>query len=86
MNPNDKKVTFGMDMHEHITGKEFGLFEYHEDPPEMREEKWRIIARLIDDGRIEGSEINSLFENNPFFYDWYKRTILADMPLSETYH
>ena len=86
MNPNDKKVTFGMDMHEHITGEEFGLFEYHEDPIEVREEKWRIITRLIDDGRIEGSEINALFENNPFFYDWYKRNILADMPLSETYH
>ena len=86
MNPNDKKVTFGMDMHEHITGEEFGLFEYHEDPIEVREEKWRITARLIDDGRIEGSEINALFENNPFFYDWYKRNILADMPLSETYH
>ena len=75
MNPNDKKITFGMDMHEHITGEEFGLFEYHEEPKEVREEKWLIIARLLEEGRIKNEEVASLFENNPFFYDWYKRNI-----------
>ena len=86
MNPNDKKITFGMHMHEHITGEEFGLFEYHEEPKEVREEKWLIIARLLEEGRIKNEEVASLFENNPFFFDWYKRNILSDMPMSETYH
>ena len=69
-----------------ITGSEFGLFEYHEEPKEVREEKWLIIARLLEEGRIKNEEVASLFENNPFFFDWYKRTILADTPVSETYH
>jgi len=69
-----------------ITGSEFGLFEYHEEPKEVREEKWLIIARLLEEGRIKNEEVASLFENNPFFFDWYKRNILSDMPMSETYH
>ena len=69
-----------------ITGSEFGLFEYHEEPKEVREEKWLIIARLLEEGRIKNEEVASLFENNPFFFDWYKRNILSDMHMSETYH
>ena len=55
-----------------ITGSEFGLFEYHEEPKEVREEKWLIIARLLEEGRIVNEEVNALFENNPFFADWYR--------------
>ena len=69
-----------------ITGTEFGLFEYHEEPKEVREEKWLIIARLLEEGRIVNEEVNALFENNPFFSDWYRRVILSDVPISETYH
>ena len=53
-----------------IKGTEFGLFEYHEEPKEVREEKWLIIARLLEEGRIKNEEVNALFENNPFFADW----------------
>ena len=69
-----------------ITGSEFGLFEYHEEPKEVREEKWLIIARLLEEGRIKNEEVNALFENNPFVADWYRRVILSDVPISETYH
>ena len=31
-------------------------------------------------------DVAMLFENNPFFFGWYKRTILSDTPISETYH
>ena len=50
-----------------ITGSEFGLFEYHEEPKEVREEKWLIIARLLEEGRIIDEEVSANFENNPFF-------------------
>jgi len=69
-----------------IKGTEFGLFEYHEEPKEVREEKWLIIARLLEEGRIIDEEVSALFENNPFFADWYRRVILSDVPISETYH
>ena len=52
----------------------------------MREEKWLIIARLLEEGRIIDEEVSALFENNPFFADWYRRVILSDVPVSETYH
>ena len=58
-----------------IRGDEFGLFDYHNLEKETREQ-----------GRIQPRDITMLFENNPFFFDWYKRTILADTPVSETYH
>ena len=45
-----------------------------------------VIALIIEQGRIQPRDITMLFENNPFFFDWYKRTILADTPVSETYH
>ena len=35
-----------------ITDSEFGLFEYHEEPKEVSEEKWLIITRLLEEGRI----------------------------------
>ena len=69
-----------------IRGDEFGLFDYHNLEKESREEKCMVIALIIVQGRIQPRDITMLFENNPFFFDWYKRTILADTPVSETYH
>ena len=69
-----------------IRGDEFGLFDYHNLEKETREEKWMVIALIIEQGRIQPRDITMLFENNPFFFDWYIRTILADTPVSETYH
>ena len=27
-----------------------------------------------------------ILQNNPWFTEWYKRTVLSDVPVSETYH
>ena len=36
-----------------IRGDEFGLFDYHNLEKESREEKWMVIALIIEQGRIQ---------------------------------
>ena len=69
-----------------IKGDEFGLFDYNDIDPETREHRWMVISYMIDAGRIKAEDASMMFRQNPFFYDWYKRTILADTPIMETYH
>ena len=69
-----------------IKGDEFGLFDYNELHSDVREHRWYVIAYMIDAGRIKSEDASMMFKQNPFFYDWYKRTILADTPVMETYH
>tara|TARA_Y100001973_G_C5193490_1_gene332568 strand:- start:2045 stop:2302 length:258 start_codon:yes stop_codon:yes gene_type:complete len=83
---NDKKITYGMDRYEQILGNEFGLFDFSEETAEVREEKWFIISHLIKENKIAPEHIGDLFEKNPFFFDWYKRVILSDVPIPSTLH
>lgn len=69
-----------------IKGDEFGLFDYNDQEPHVQEHRWMVIAYMIDAGRIKSKDASMIYRNNPFFYDWYKRTILADVPQMETYH
>ena len=69
-----------------VTGDEFGLFDYNDLDPEMREQKWQILSYVIDMGRIKGEDVAKLLENNPWFNEWYCRMILSDKPVAETYH
>ena len=69
-----------------IKGDEFGLFDYNNESSDVQEHRWMVIAYMIDAGRIKSEDAGMMFRNNPFFYDWYKRTILADTPVTETYH
>ena len=69
-----------------VRGDEFGLFDYHDLDPEMREQKGHILSYVVDTGRMKSEEVATLFTNNPWFTEWYKRTILSDIPVSETYH
>ena len=69
-----------------IKGTEFGLFEYHEEPKEINEEKWLIIIRLLEEGRIVNEEVNTNLRTNFLSLSDYRRVILSDVPISETYH
>ena len=69
-----------------VTGDEFGLFDYNDLDPEIREQKWQIISYVIDSGRIQMDDVAKLLENNPWFNEWYRRMILSDKPMEETYH
>ena len=69
-----------------VTGDEFGLFDYNDLDPEMREQKWQILSYIIDMGRSKGEDVAMLLENNPWFNEWYCRMILSDKPVAETYH
>ena len=69
-----------------VTGDEFGLFDYNDLDPEMREQKWHILSYVVDTGRMKPEEVATLFKNNPWFTEWYKRTVLSDIPVQETYH
>ena len=69
-----------------VTGDEFGLFDYNDLDPEMREQKWQILSYVIDMGRIKGEDVAKLLENNPWFNEWYCRMISSDKPVAETYH
>jgi|TARA_B100001093_G_scaffold346557_1_gene331155 hypothetical protein len=67
-------------------GDEFGLFDYQDLDSEVREQKWFILSYLIDMQKISPKETGLLFQQNPWFTDWYKRTVLSEVPESETYH
>ena len=69
-----------------IKGNEFGLFDYHDETPDKRIQNWMMISYMIDAGKIKSDDVGMMFQNNPFFYDWYKRNVLADVPVPETYH
>ena len=71
---------------QNVRGDEFGLFDYHDLDPEMREQKWHILSYVVDTGRMKPEEVATLFKNNPWFTEWYKRTVLSDIPVQETYH
>ena len=69
-----------------VTGDEFGLFDYHELEAETREQKWMVISYIIEQGKIRQEDVAKLYQNNPFFFDWYKRNVISEVPISETYH
>jgi len=69
-----------------VRGDEFGLFDYNNLDRETQEAKWQIIAYIMDMGRIKGEDVAKLLQNNPWFNEWYRRMILSDKPMEETYH
>ena len=69
-----------------IQGNEFGIFDYNDLDEEKREQKWQILSYIIDMNKMRLEDTATLFQNNPFFYVWYKRNILSEIPISETYH
>ena len=69
-----------------IQGNEFGIFDYNDLDEEKREQKWQILSYIIVMNKMRLEDTATLFQNNPFFYDWYKRNILSEIPISETYH
>lgn len=69
-----------------LRGDEFGIFDYQDLDTEVREQKWFVLSYIIDMGRIESKDLAVLFEKNPWFNDWYKRTVLSEVPQLETYH
>ena len=69
-----------------VTGDEFGLFDYNDLDPEMREQKWQILSYIIDMNKMQSKDVAKLLQNNPWFNEWYRRMILSDKPMEETYH
>jgi hypothetical protein len=69
-----------------VRGDEFGLFDYNDLDRETQETKWRIIAYIMDMGKIQREDVAVILKNNPWFNDWYCRTVLSDNPIAETYH
>ena len=69
-----------------VTGDEFGLFDYNDLDPETREQKWQILSYVIDMNKMQSKDVAKLLENNPWFNEWYRRMILSDKPVEETYH
>ena len=69
-----------------MRGDEFGIFDYQDLDTEMREQKWFVLSYIIDMGKIESKDLAVLLEKNPWFNDWYKRTVLSEVPQLETYH
>ena len=90
MEVNEKQLTSLLEEMKNETstvrGDEFGIFDYQDLDTEIREQKWMILSHIIDMGRIESKDLAMLFQNNPWFNEWYVRTILSEVPVSETYH
>ena len=90
MEVNEKQLTSLLEEMKNETstvrGDEFGIFDYQDLDTEIREQKWMILSYIIDMGRIEPKDLAMLFQNNPWFNEWYVRTILSEVPVSETYH
>ena len=42
-----------------------------------------IYARYL---RMKGEDVAMVLQNNPWFNEWYRRMILSDKPMEETYH
>jgi len=90
MEVNEKQLTSLLEEMKNETstvrGDEFGIFDYQDLDAEIREQKWFILSYIIDSGRIQSTDLAKLFENNPWFNEWYGRTVLSEIPVSETYH
>jgi|TARA_R110001592_G_scaffold328061_3_gene609444 hypothetical protein len=69
-----------------IRGDEFGIFDYNDEDRETQESKWRILSYIIEMNRMSLEDTAILFQNNPFFFDWYKRNVISEVPIEETYH
>ena len=69
-----------------VRGDEFGLFDYNDLDRETQEAKWQIIAYIMDMGKIQREDVAVILKNNPWFNDWYCRTVLSEQPVAETYH
>ena len=50
-----------------VTGDEFGLFDYNDLDPEMREQKWQILSYIIDMNKMQSKDVAKLLQNNPWF-------------------
>ena len=66
------------------SGDDIGLFDYTDLEKEDREQRWMVLAYCIEQKKI--TDIGLLFERNPFFFDWYKRNVISEVPIEETYH
>ena len=69
-----------------IQGDEFGIFDYTDLDETEREQKWMVLSYMIEQGKVRSEDVGTLFQNNPFFFDWYKRNVISEVPISETYH
>ena len=69
-----------------IQGDEFGIFDYTDLDETEREQKWMVLSYMIEQGKVRSEDVGTLFQNNPFFFDWYKRNVISETPISETYH
>ena len=58
--------------------------DYTDLEKEDREQRWMVLAYCIEQKKI--TDIGLLFERNPFFFDWYKRNVISEVPIEETYH
>ena len=90
MEVNEKQLTSLLEEMKNETstvrGDEFGIFDYNDLDSEIREQKWFILSYIIDSGRIQSTDLAMLFQNNPWFNEWYGRTVLSEVPQLETYH
>tara|TARA_X000001036_G_scaffold389030_1_gene385711 strand:+ start:146 stop:382 length:237 start_codon:yes stop_codon:yes gene_type:complete len=69
-----------------IQGDEFGIFDYTDLDETEREQKWMVLSYMIEQGKVRSEDVGTLFQNNPFFFDWYKRNVISEIPISETCH
>ena len=69
-----------------IQGDEFGIFDYTDLDETEREQKWMFLSYMIEQGKVRSEDVGTLFQNNPFFFDWYKRNVISEIPISETCH
>ena len=65
---------------------EFGIFDYTDLDETEREQKWMVLSYMIEQGKVRSEDVGTLFQNNPFFFDWYKRNVISEIPISETCH
>ena len=69
-----------------IQGDEFCIFDYTDLDETEREQKWMVLSYMIEQGKVRSEDVGTLFQNNPFFFDWYKRNVISEIPISETCH
>ena len=63
---------------------DIGLFDYSDLVPEDRQQRWMVLAYCSEQKKT--TDLGLLFEMNPFFFDWYKRNVISEVPIEETYH
>ena len=69
-----------------IQGDEFGIFDYTDLDETEREQKWMVLSYMIEQGKVRSEDVRPVFQNNPFFFDWYKRNVISEIPISDTCH